>query len=485
MKLTIPFLLIIIAVVLRFSSIIRGDFAFTYDVGRDLLNVKNLLETHKISLIGPTSGQMGIFYGPWWTWLIALPYLLSQGDPSAISFFVTVCGILAMIIVYIWGNKYLGILAGLAMAGVMAVSEFFLSTSIQIWNPNLLVLTTVLILVLHGRIETLRPAGFFLLGFLLLISVEFEFVYGIFLLISYSIILLTWRRKILSAKKIFWLILGGLFIELPRLIFEFRHDFLQTKALFSFLKIGEGAPLNFFQRLSFIWEKWLVVIPDLSPAISFLITFMMAIIIVFRYKDLSLSLKPFLIDLISIFSIFIFLTIIYPKDFWDYYLLGLPVILIFFPGFFFHLLEKHGKKFSWITLWIYFFLLAWSSGLFSRLFHPNFIGDQAVYRNQIAAVDYVYRQADGKNFNYIAYTPPLIEHTWRYLFGWYGRKKYKYLPSETRQEKFYVIIEPDLGYEGRITGWLKVREGDGKIIRTDVLPSGIKIQTRIRPKEEN
>ena len=90
----------------------------------------------------------------------------------------------------------------------------------------------------------------------------------------------------------------------------------------------------------------------------------------------------------------------------------------------------------------------------------------------------MYKQANGKDFKYVVYTPPVHDYTYRYLFMWRGQSKYHYLSNEEAKTAFF-IIEPDPGYEDRPKWWLKARENDGVIIKSTTLSSGIIVQTRV------
>src|SRR3989338_2214356 len=89
------FIILLIGSWLRFSGILSNSFAFTYDVGRDMLAVRNIIVDHKFSLIGPTTGVEGIFYGPWWYLILSIPFFLFSGNPQGIAFFMGLIGVAA------------------------------------------------------------------------------------------------------------------------------------------------------------------------------------------------------------------------------------------------------------------------------------------------------------------------------------------------------------------------------------------------------
>jgi hypothetical protein len=58
----------VILAVINLYPIIVGNIPFWYDPARDMLSAWDNL--HKLTLIGSTSGIPGIFYGPYWIWLL-------------------------------------------------------------------------------------------------------------------------------------------------------------------------------------------------------------------------------------------------------------------------------------------------------------------------------------------------------------------------------------------------------------------------------
>ena len=73
---SILILVIAVGAFLRLQGVFTNSFAFTYDVGRDMLALWNIAIVHKIPLIGPIIGGNsasdlpGIFYGPWWYYFL-------------------------------------------------------------------------------------------------------------------------------------------------------------------------------------------------------------------------------------------------------------------------------------------------------------------------------------------------------------------------------------------------------------------------------
>jgi hypothetical protein len=56
--------------------------------------------------------------------------------------------------------------------------------------------------------------------------------------------------------------------------------------------------------------------------------------------------------------------------------------------------------------------------------------DPMLYKNQILAIDYVYKKARGENFKVYTYMPSIIDYPYQYLFWWRGLNEYGYVPYE-------------------------------------------------------
>src|SRR3989344_163041 len=76
---------IILPFIIALHSISVGNIPFWYDPARDFLLGQDNIK--KLTLIGPTSGIPGIFYGPYWIWLISLGQLVSK-DPRVVVFLI-------------------------------------------------------------------------------------------------------------------------------------------------------------------------------------------------------------------------------------------------------------------------------------------------------------------------------------------------------------------------------------------------------------
>ena len=103
-------------------------------------------------------------------------------------------------------------------------------------------------------------------------------------------------------------------------------------------------------------------------------------------------------------------------------------------------------------------------------------------KGKIEAIDYIYKDAKGKKFGLLVFTPPVYTYAYDYLTWWYGSKNYDYVPHKEKKGIFYLLMEPDPSKPWSYEGWLETVIKTGTILKTKELPSGFVVQKRINTK---
>jgi 4-amino-4-deoxy-L-arabinose transferase-like glycosyltransferase len=488
-ELIILYIIILIGAYLRLPGVFSNSFAFTYDVGRDMLSLWDIVYNHKIILIGATTGIPGVFYGPWWYYILSPFFFLFSGNPQGIAFIMALIGIFSVPLAYLFGKRIGGSSLGLSISLLTSISPALISLSSQIWNPNIAPFFVLLVLLVLERIYTLKNKVksyyFFALGLLLALNIDIEILWGVLFSIGILISFIFLYRKQLSIKKILYLIIGGLIVLSPRIIFELRHSFIMTKSFLTFLSTKTME--DKLDAYRFLENRGLFHLNEFSKSfiqgntiVSIILFLLILLVIVVLYKKGSLIIKQISLTCFSVLAAFYIGSFIFSHALWPHYFVGLPIIYIILFSISIYLLSVKFKKdlIAYLILGIVFLLTINSMSIIQNLNKPLWQGDASVYRNQLDVIDYIYKESNGKQFKYVTYTPPVYDFTYQYLFKWYGRNRYKYEPVVEASTAFF-ILEPDPGYEGRASEWLKLREGDGKIIKSKKLNSGIIVQTRI------
>jgi len=314
---------------------------------------------------------------------------------------------------------------------------------------------------------------------------DYEIVFGLLFMLGTIFSLAFILNKKINLKSITLFILGALVIFSPRIIFEFRHQFLMTKSFFSFFITGHSSQsYNFLEKLI---NRIGILFNDFNFAATFenkvlglvAILFTLFTILIFL-KNASEIVKKITKTALIILATFFLGILFFNHDIWPHYLTGLPIIYILLLSISISLFAQKTNNYLVSCLIVLFlFLLNLNPiGLINNLSKPLWVGDASVYRNQLKVIDFVYEEAKGKEFRYVVYKPPVHDYTYRYLFKWYGLSKYHYSPNDSSHLAFF-ILEPDTQYPFRLTDWLKLREKDGRIIKIEKFASGIVVQTRI------
>lgn len=453
--------ILIVTALLRFPLISQGFFAFTYDQGRDLLEVAEIVENKNLTLIGPTTGLPGIFYGPWWYYFLSPLYFLSQGNVQTIALTFAAIGEATIVLLYLLTKKATGVTpVALTVAAVAAMSQPFITSSSQIWSPSLVLpLMLAYVFSLYRIFQKPKAVWFLVLGISSGFIADSGAAFGIVLTVSTFIAAAVFRKNFLGKNFLFFLV-GLLLVLLPRIIFDIRNDFLITKSILSWIL----AP-NIYQ------EK----LPILERAIARLDLFYLNFAQTFAQSDKVRAILPFGIfsflaltatrrimkkqkiqgsPLLPLFK-FLFLVLlliyllftIYPDAVWDYYLAGLPAIFIFL-----FVLAANFYKRGKILVPVAALLLA--VNFQPKLLSPFSItwqGDGAIWRNQIRVIEDLKDQLRGQYSLHI-YSPAGFDYPFAYIIGLYHSRGQIDLPQDN-QKIVYLIIRDDTAHSYMPSGW--------------------------------
>lgn len=497
----LPFLIggiVLLSFFLRIQSFIDGSFAYTYDVGRDLLVLRDISETLKPPLIGPTSGLQGLFYGPWWYYITFIPFSISFGDPKGVLLFMILTGVLTTFLSYRIGKKIDGVFLGIFFASLVAVSPVLVGISKQIWNPNIapLFLSCVLFVLVFIYIELFRKRTgnkihwfdsrqvlFFLFGFFLTLNIEAEIVYGAILFFSSVIVTGFLLRKKIIASDIVYFITGVIIILLPRILFELRHDFLMTQSVIGFLTNNSEKSFslsmieNITNRIEILFDLWVRTLAFGNRIAGFVLAIVMILGLGVLYKRYSDIERFFLWYCVFVIFAYFLILSMFQQDIWDHYVVGVPLLFVFLFSLVINGVRKYTSPVIVVVFCIALVLLN-TYDVISHFPKPNETGDVSTYKNHLTVIDYIYQHAQGRPFNTITYTPPIHDYTYRYLFKWYGQHVYGYTPSTSNVEAFYVIVEPDNELPERRGQWIRDRSVDGVNLLEKEFDGGVIVQIR-------
>ena len=252
----LPWLIVALAFFLRFF---RGEalFPFTMDEEYQALLVKQILEKRHLPLIGVNVADTGLYLGPFFTYFSVIPYFLFGSSPIGGVLLAALLGAVTTFVLFKLGevlDKPVGLLASF----LYAVSFLANAYDRKFWNPSLVPLLSALLLL--SLIKVRKKSYWWLIIFGIL-GLSFHVHYSLLGLLPITVYFI-FKSKI--KLKGYWPKLGlltFLLITSPLLLFDLRHDFLQTKAFLNLLK--PGSLKNVFEMTQF-QEKFIQLIKTSS-----------------------------------------------------------------------------------------------------------------------------------------------------------------------------------------------------------------------------
>ncbi len=478
------FFILIIGFLLRGQEILSNNYLFLKDQGRDMLDIKAIVFDHKLTLIGPYTGLQGVFQGPLYYYLLAIPTAIGKGDPRWPLAFIVALQLVGLIGVYGIGKRFFSPRAGLFAAFLFAVSPVAVAASTYIWSPHLTLPVMTFLLYwffLWLEAPTLRRFVFVICSLGLLYHLEIAFAAPLTLVFFFLFTILLKKRFFPKMALIFIAVI--LFFLSPLFVFDVKHNFITSGSVLrlfsgktqglgqSFEPMGKIAGDHLFRFQTLLWSSF---VDQKHPISRLLTTFFGGVIgwfLVWK-RDKKLS----IVSAIAVLMFIVYL--LYPFQIYHWYIIGLmPVIVLLM-----------GVAFDWISRWkigaflILLVILLISSDAAERLYRLYTVvddGGTGKIKGKIAAIDYIYQDAGGKPFNLFIFTPVVLTDAYDYLLWWHGRRMYGYLPGKEKKGVFYLLAEPDYSKPWSYQGWMETVIKTGKVIETKELPSGFIIQKRI------
>lgn len=471
--LKVVFVMFFISLFVRFLYF-PSNIYFGYDQARDGFAALNIL-SGDLKIIGPTTTFQGLNHGVLYWYILAPFYLLAHGNPEIPSMALRIFNGLGVLLIFYISKILFGKKEALIAAFLFAFSFEQTQFAIYMGNPALGVLSVTLMylglaLVIFKKTWIGLPLAFLGLG----ASIQFQFAL-FYLAVPLFLTILMFRQNFLKLPVKTWVFgVLTLFISLFSFILaEFKYDFRAFHALINLTQQTSGKSIaNILNTYFYTLNK--MVSFNLSGSLSINSGILILLLILFLIFIKNRSFQKELIFLgIWFFSLFIIFLInggvensqnaiplYYPN-------VGVSVSLLIFSAF---LIGQIFSKSKTVALFVIGLIMLSNLNMINQFNPKGTILEinaqpEMLLQDEIRILDYVYNDASGKPFAVKAITMPLdINTTWSYLFEWYGKEKFKYLPvwngknalgfygnllvqtaQENLPDKRYVIIEPTRG----------------------------------------
>lgn len=437
----LPFLLLIIIV---FAFLLRilwlpENLFFGFEQGRDLFAVRGIATLQDLKLLGPPSdlADEGIYHGAAFYYLLVPLYLIGRGDPFIVVLGLVLLNIAGIVFLYKAVEEFFDKRTAVLTALLFAVSYAAVVYSRWISNPAPIQPAVALMLYF---LSLSRKKPRYLVGAVLCFGavMHFSLATAATLVLPIIAFLIIWKIKV--SKWLFVLCLAAVLIFfLPYIIFDLRNNFIFAKSLLNIFHslAGRSGGENALNQV--LVELSDSILPKFITVSTIFLAFILGINLL-RFK--SKSVQTFLFFLIGSILPFLIFSISPARHIFVHVPIFFAVLAASAVNVLF---QKYGK----IALIIPSVLVITNLNTLIPVSKDGvtfLYNSQRTYLGEMKlAVDYIYHDAQGRQFSYDYFTVPWWRaEAWRYLFSWHGKNKYGYEPENERTRIFYVIIEPDL-----------------------------------------
>ena len=434
------FLIFLLAFFLRAQYPQSGNVVFSFDQARDAFVVGNLLRGD-IKIQGPSTSTRDFFHGVLYYYIIAPGYWLGHGSPLIAAYWLAFVTSLGVFLVY-----FITRLPWLALLYAVSYEQTQYATYLS--NTSLAVLTVPLFYLglwqwLQGKKWGPAVAG---------LSLGASIQANIFMVyhLPEVLVLALFKKISITKDSLSKFVFSVLLATSSMIISEIKFGFPSRNGLIHLLS-RSGYAVSLSKQINTTVEMFgrlfsLNLLPQL-PQLGVIIGVLL--LIAFLLRRPRPSWWPIVIlGLVSWIPALAFGGISSP-----YITAGLFILVLI-------LVRPAGFLLISIFLISNILYLAGHISSSQTLFS---IQKDMIIRQELAAVDYIYSQAEGQPFSLNTATVPLfINTTWSYLFNWYGQSRYGYLPywhgrsqagslgdnllrPPAGTKKFFVLIEPTQG----------------------------------------
>ncbi len=429
------YLVLIVAFVVRVLWLPENIF-FGYEQGRDFLKLSEITSGN-LTLIGPKTDIEGLFHGAFSYYSLLPSFVIFGGNPLLVLLSLISVHIVSIFFLYKLAVSFRNKKFGLLVAVLYAISYSSVVYVRWLSNPNLVPALAIFFLYFLKQAEKKK-------SLLILAALFWALIFHLqvvaALILCLPAVYFVVAKKVLTKKNI---VLSGLVIVgilSTYLIFNFRNDNILLTGFVDYIT-GEQSPVGQVRLDEFNNE----IVDNLLPPhreIAFALIWLVVILNIFAaWRDFTS--RYILILFFAAPTVFVLLGVTPLRHL--FILIPLFTSLLVANALNYLIERKYVPVSALILVAI---LMGNLITIFSRLpeSNRNFIYHaQSTYLADMKnLIDFAYRDSGESAFSYDYYSVPYWhKDAWEYLFSWYGKWKYKTLPSDRRTKVFYVFIEPD------------------------------------------
>lgn len=262
-------ILLVAGAYLRFYRIY--DFAtFLGDQGRDALIVRDIATLKHFTAIGAPTSIGDIFLGPFFYYLMAPFLLIFRFNPAGMAAGTGIIALIGIIAAFVTIKKEFGHIIALTTSIFVLFSGTLIDLSRYAWNPNPLPYFAFFTLFfLTAALQSEQLFFGFLFGSFMSLSIQLHYLALLLMIPSLLIWLVMFLKKdhkITYLKQFGMAIIGFIVFISPLIIFDLKHQFINSKNFLTFISKGETAEVSpYINRLQETLLHFVNYITGMTP----------------------------------------------------------------------------------------------------------------------------------------------------------------------------------------------------------------------------
>ena len=426
--------------------LLHGDLLFHTDIARDFLLIQDIVVNHKLTLIGPRAGGIpGVFFGPAWLYLNIPAFFIGGGNPIIVGYFWFILMIVSLYLTFYTTKKVFTTGIGIFATTLLIYTILFLAPGFtQSFAPiaiSPILLYSVYLFIEKRRLRYLCWSAFFS-GLL----IQFQPAFGsIILFITFVLTLIILIKRHQIKYQLLWFIA---FIPLVTyVIFELRHNFLETTALYNFIFHHNSNgytqityPAVAHNRIDGFLNSINLININL-PFVNLIFVIINVVILYVWFKSKKSRQRTYVLLVYLYVLGFWALTFLFKGSVWNYYYWGLYPLLATALATLALRIDKR------LFIGLYFVLLAFMiySGYQTVMTWQNMNSgkDTSSWQVNLSIADYIYHNTN-QNFGYYVYSPDVFGYSIKYAMSYVnmtGNYSEKGMLC-TKKPVTYLIYEP-------------------------------------------
>lgn len=415
------FILCIVYGIFLFSfHLLNGDLLFHTDIARDFLLIQDIVVNHKLALIGPRAGGIpGTYFGPIWLYLNIPAFFIGNGNPLVVGYFWILLVILALFFTFYVSKKIFNPTVGFIASTILIYTIMFLSPGFTqsfapiVFSP--LLLFSVYLFLEKKRIRYLSWAAF-ISGLL----IQFQPAFGsivLFITFVISLIVLI-RRKQLKYQLVWFIAFIPLFTYV---LFELRHNFLETKALYNFIfhhNSSDFVQITYPEVAHNRFDGFLDSVNLINigtPIINLFFVLLNIFILGVWYKSKKSGQRTFILLIYIYFFGFWLVTFLFKGSVWNYYYWGMYPLLSIALASLYMRIDK--RIFLILIAGLLFFMI--QNGYKTAMIWQNQSSgkDTSSWLVNLEVADYIFHDTN-QDFGYYVYSPDIFGYSIKYAMSY-------------------------------------------------------------------